>query len=398
MSNIIYEKYTKKIKVNDLIPYDKNPKMHPQEQVDKIKKSIQNFKYRGGIKITEENIIVIGHGRVEALKQLGHGDDEIQVEVIKDLSKHDIKAYRIADNKTAESEWDLDLLYGDITDIKTEVPEYDLTKTGYSMDELNKLLDQKNSEPDEKDDKTPEKRPEVDVKLGDIYKLGNHRLMCGDSTKKEDVEKLMSGQKADMVFTDPPYCLGKGYAGEDLEEKEFVEFHKAWLQNLFNCIFQDTPVYIWFGVNTLFAFEDILKQWLNARLLIWYRPDGHGSGGGDYFYNYDPVLYGSLSGEFKTKSYDGEARDVWVINKATQKEGGFEHPTAKPLGVCVAGIKGSSIVNNRIIDLFGGSGSTLIACEKLNRKCYMMEIDPVYVDVIIRRWEEFTGLKSEKLI
>ena len=372
--------------VGNLIFAEYNPRELTQDQHQDLKDSITRFGFVDPLIVNthkeRKNILVGGHQRLKIAKELGYKDVPC-VEV--DLSPDQEKELNVRLNKNT-GQWDWDALANHF-----DVGE--LLEWGFSEDEL------QFTEPDVQgltdDDDIPEVEESI-TKQGDLWILGEHRLLCGDATKKEDVERLMDGQKADMVFTDPPYNVGKDYLGENLSESEFAEFHQTYLGLIFNHINNNSPTYFCFGVKYLFQFADELRKHIKPRLLIWYKPDSHGVGGGDFFYNYEAIFYGSLSGKMETKSYKSEARDVWIINKAKEKDGGFDHPTVKPVGVPIAAIETSSKQNNKVLDIFLGSGSTLIACEKTNRKCYGMEIDPHYCDVIVKRWEDYTGNKAER--
>jgi len=220
-----------------------------------------------------------------------------------------------------------------------------------------------------------------------------HRLICGDCTDRAVVERVMGGEKAGAVVTDPPYGIGKNYEGEDLSGDDFAEFHNKWMELACGIARDDTTVfYIFSGSKTLFEFADVIRLHLEKpRLLIWYRPDGHGAGGSDYFYNYDPLFYGSISGKIGHFEFADYARDVWIANKAKPDAGGFEHSTVKAMEVIEQPIRASSSVDDIIADFFLGSGTTLIACERLGRRCRAVEISPAYVAVAIQRWHDMTG-------
>ncbi len=223
-----------------------------------------------------------------------------------------------------------------------------------------------------------------------------HRLAVGDCTDKATVDALMMGERAQLVVADPPYGIGKGYQGEDLTGIAFTDFHTRWLGLI--CQFiesEDTPFYIFAGSKTLFAFADVIRGILSKpRLLIWYRPDGHGAGGSDYFYNFDPLFYGSVSGKIGRFVFADEARDIWIINRARADNIGFAHETEKPLPVIEQPIKASSLLDSIVFDPFLGSGTTLVACERLGRIGRGIEISPAYAAVSIKRWEDLTGEKA----
>ena len=378
------------VKLDALIPYARNSRTHSENQVAQIAASIKEFGFTNPVLIDETGSIIAGHGRVMAARKLAITDvPSIRLTHLTEAQK---KAYVIADNKLAlNAGWDDEMLAVELTDLKDM--GFDLDLTGFSTDEIEALLAPTGTEGLTDEDAVPEV-PEAPVTvLGDVWLLGKHRLMCGDSTSIDAVEKLMDGQKANAVITDPPYNLGKNYAGENLNKNDFTELHRGWLSCSTAVTKDDSAYYIYFGVKHLWLMAQITSNYLdNPRLLIWYRPDGHGAGGGDFFYNYDPIFYGSKSGKFHTRKYDGEFnRDVWIINKAKENEGGYQHPTAKPLKVIEGAMLTSTNFHDVVLDLFGGSGTTIIAAEKNGRYGYLMELDPKYCDVIVQRWQEFTG-------
>jgi len=388
---------TKQVNIADLKLAKYNPRQISDHDMASLVNSIREFGFVEPIVVNKNNTVIGGHQRIIAAKQLSM--DRLPV-VYVDLSKKKEKILNLALNRV-HGEWDMGKLSIVLEELKMDNGD-DLSLTGFELGEISEIIDSQIETNGDEDNFDAEavagqiKKPES--KRGEVYQLGRHRLMCGDATCKDDVDKLMDGQKADMVFTDPPYNVGKGYAGEKLKEKEFQEFHQSWFAILIKLVRNCTPFYVFFGVSHLFEMCDIVRQFLiNPRLLIWYKPDSHGTGGGDYFFNYEPIFYGSRSGKLAVKHYDGDFnRDVWIINKAKASEGGFEHPTVKPLQLCLTAIKTSSEEKDMVADLFGGSGTTLIAAEKTGRICYMMEIDEIYCDVIRKRYEEYVGQKETK--
>ena len=378
------------VKVDALIPYARNSRTHSDAQVAQIAASIKEFGFTNPVLIDETGSIIAGHGRVMAARKLAITDvPSIRLTHLTEAQK---KAYVIADNKLAlNAGWDDEMLCLELSDLKGL--DFNLDLTGFSTDEIDQLLTPEQVDGLTDEDAVPGIPVDPVTKLGDVWLLGKHRLMCGDSTSIDAVEKLMDGQKANAVITDPPYNLGKNYAGENLNKNDFTELHRGWLSCSTAVTKDDSAYYIYFGVKHLWLMAQITSNYLdNPRLLIWYRPDGHGAGGGDFFYNYDPIFYGSKSGKFHTRKYDGEFnRDVWIINKAKENEGGYQHPTAKPLKVIEGAMLTSTNFHDVVLDLFGGSGTTIIAAEKNGRYGYLMELDPKYCDVIVQRWQEFTG-------
>lgn len=369
-------------KVQDLIPYVNNSRTHSEEQVNQICASINEFGFTNPLLIDEKDSIIAGHGRLMASKKLGM--EEVPCIVLEGLTEAQKKAYIIADNKMAlNAGWDEELLKIELENLKEL--DFDLDLTGFNVDELDDILGKNEEEVEIVEDEVPEVPEEPKAKLGDIYQLGNHRLMCGDSTSVDDVEKLMNGVKADMVFTDPPYNVAfNGRSGnfdviknDDLSDDEFEDFINATISII---KYINAPIhYIWCN----WKFYGILQDKLDYKSCIVWAKNVFGLGKG-YRHQHEFCLFnGAIDEEIKNES------DLWEI----AKDSNYVHPTQKPVALCGRALKNHKDVKN-VIDLFGGSGSTLIACEQLNRNCYMMELDPKYIDVIIERWEQFTGKKA----
>lgn len=363
--------------IKELIPYEKNPRKNDQS-VDKVANSIKEFGFKVPIVVDKNNIIVCGHTRYKAAKKLGLS--VVPCVVADDLTEEQIKAYRLADNKVAElAEWDIDLLGEELDGI------FDIDMSEFGFD-----LTEEEEETEIIEDGVPEEVEPI-AKQGDIWQLGRHRLMCGDSTDKETVELLMDGKKADMVMTDPPY--GIDVVGDNGEVG--ANFGVAKKGNYSKVIADDTT-------DTAKASYEILKE-LCDKLIIW---------GGNYFLDFLPSSDGWLiwdkrvdsgirntfaDGEMAYCSFHTPVRIYHQLWNGMIREGEKEkrvHPTQKPIKMLSEILEDFTKQDNVILDVFGGSGSTLIACEQLDRTCYMMELDPHYVDVIIARWEQFTGQKA----
>jgi DNA modification methylase len=371
------------VDINTIKPYKNNPRKLKDSAIEKVAKSIKEFGFRQPIVVDKEKIIVVGHTRYRASKKLGLTN--VPITIADNLTPEQINAYRIADNRTnEEAEWDIELLKTELKDL--QLKDFDLDLTAFNEDEINNFLfDEKEGLTDE--DAVPETPEEPITKLGDIWKLGNHRLMCGDSTILNDIDKLTQKQKPDMIFTDPPYNVAfTGRSGkfdviknDNLEESEFNNFIDTILNNL-NLL----------NINTYYiccnwAFYGILQKKLKPKACIVWAKNVFGLGKG-YRHQHEFILFdGFIDASIKNES------DLWKIKKDSK----YQHPTQKPVELSSRAITNSSRPNNTILDLFGGSGSTLIACEKLNRKARVMELDPKYCDVIIKRWEQFTGKKAE---
>ena len=386
-----------KHKIKDLIRAEYNPrKINKIQEID-LRESLIRFGLVDPIIINvnkeRKNIVIGGHQRIKIWAELGNNDIECN-ELNLTLDKE--RELNIRLNKSGGS-FDDDLI--------KEFFEYEeLTEWGFTPDEL--------FEPDEKtdglinDDEIPEVK-ESKVKRGDIWQLGEHRIMCGDSTSSDDVEKLMNGEKADMVFTDPPY--GVDYeGGHNKEKRNGIKNDKLEgedLSNLFkNSIItsllftkDSSPFYIWYASGkSIETFKGLSETGINVRAIIcWYKvKSGLGAFMAQYIPNYEPCIYGHKEGK-SIKWYGAtDEKTVWELPNDNKNK---LHPTQKPIALGERALKNSSTRNNIILDIFLGSGSTLIAAEKLKRKCYGMELDEKYCDVIIERWEQFTGKKADKI-
>lgn len=365
------------IAIDEIKIYENNPRKNDQA-VEGVKKSIKEFGFKVPMIITSDKVIIAGHTRLKAAQQLGY--KEVPCVIADDLTEDQIRAFRIADNKTAETaKWDFELLKAELEGLEDMFTGFDEAETQEMFGEEVEV---------EEDDYEIELPSEPRAKLGDIYKLGNHRLMCGDSTSIDDVNKLMNGERADMVFTDPPYNVAfTGRSGnfdviknDDLSEDEFEDFINATISII---KYIKAPIhYIWCN----WKFYGILQGKLDYKSCIVWAKNVFGLGKG-YRHQHEFCLFnGEIDENIKNES------DLWEIAKDTN----YVHPTQKPIALCGRALGNHKDVNN-VIDLFGGSGSTLMACEQLNRKCYTMELDPKYVDVIIDRWEQYTGEKAVKL-
>ena len=484
-TNIVYKE------TNDLIPYANNPRLN-DNAVDAVAASIKEFGFKVPIVVDRENVIINGHTRLKAAHKLGL--KQVPCIVADDLTPEQVKAFRLADNKTSElAEWDMDKL-----DIELgEIPDIDISAFGFGIeiDDIEEATEVKEDEAPEVKDKEPK------AKMGDIYQLGRHRLMCGDSTKQEDVDKLMNGVKADLVFTDPPYGMKKendGVANDNLNYDDLLEFNKKWIPITFKELKDNGSWYCW-GIDEplMDIYSNILKPMAKENkitfrnLITWDKGNGQGQlssefrmypiadekclfvqvgiqcltlNADQYWEEYEPIrkyLYDerikcgwdiptmkTIAGhsdksrdhwtsksqwnlptedvyiKFQTwakehnikaftkqyeelrKQYEelrayfdnthDNMNNVWHFSKTSgeERESAGGHATPKPIALCTRAIKSSSRENENILDVFGGSGSTLIACEQNNRNAYLMELEPKWVDVIIQRWENFTGKKA----
>lgn len=393
------------IKTDKLIPYVNNPR-HNEDAVEKVMASIQEFGFKVPLVIDKNNVVVTGHTRLKAAKRLGI--DEVPCVVADDLSDAQIKAFRIADNKVSEyAEWDEELLQVELEQLEELDFNLDSLSIDFSDFDLDVGDDIEEIEPEEVE--VPEVSEEPKAKLGDIYQLGNHRLMCGDSTNTDDVGKLMNGEKADMVFTDPPYGVSasggrsqtkdklgmKAIANDELRNNDLTKFLSDFIKVM---KYKDSAsIYICYPWATQKEFtEAILNNNLKIKNCIIWDKKVFGLNG---FKGYRPqyeMIYFCCKEDFEWYG-DKAQSNIWQISREIKREEQGNHPTPKPIELICKALKNSSKQEDIILDVFGGSGSTLIACEQLNRKCYMMELDPHYIDVIIKRWEDYTGNKAVKL-
>lgn len=376
--------------IKDLIPYCNNSRTHSDEQVQQIASSIKEFGFTNPVLIDEQGGIIAGHGRVMAAKKLGLA--EVPCIVLDGLSEAQKKAYIIADNKLAlNAGWDDELLKIELEQLKEL--DFDLGLIGFSDDELALLMGGETTEGLVDEDQVPELVDDPVTVLGDVWLLGNHRLMCGDSTSIDAVEKLMAGQKADMVFTDPPYGIDfapqRGTHGKILNDAldgaEFDNFLDGVFGAAFASMKPDTYAFVWTGWPKIGAFERSLQKFFKIQAMhIWVK---NNFGIGYYSRPKHEPFYLCLNGK---PVYPANApADVWEAKKVHKTV----HSCEKPVDLIVS-ILDTYHKNSTVLDLFGGSGSTLIACQKTGRTAYLMELDPKYCDVIVNRWQDFTGKQA----
>ena len=383
------------LSIDKLIPYARNTRTHNKEQVLKIASSIKEFGFTNPVLIDKDNGIIAGHGRVLAAEKLNIKELPcIRLGYLTDAQK---KAYIIADNRLAlDAGWDEELLKIELEELKEL--DFDIELTGFSDKEFNEIFKEEIKEDEFDADKVLADIKEPITKRGDIWQLGKHRLMCGDSTSKEDVLKLMDGQKADMVFTDPPYNIAYegGSKKREMIKNDIVDNFYQFLYDAYRNMFDNTKggasFYVTHAdserVNFTKAFIDA-GGYLSS-VIIWVKNNST-FGRQDYFWKHEPILYGWNSKGSHKWLGDNKQDTIWNIDRPSRSD---EHPTMKPIELIAKALNNSSKEDDTILDLFGGSGSTLIACEQLNRICYMMELDEKYCDVIIKRYEEYTGNKA----
>lgn len=387
-------------KVNDLIPYINNSRTHSDEQVNQIVASINEFGFTNPLLIDEKDNIIAGHGRLLASKKLKM--EQVPCIVLSGLTEAQKKAYIIADNKMAlNAGWNEELLKIELENLKEL--DFDLELTGFNVDELDDIFKVEEEQEIVEDDFDIEPPEEPKAKLGDIYQLGNHRLMCGDSTNENDVSKLVGEQKMDLLITDPPYNVD--YTGktkeamkiqnDKMENNVFHDFLVKAFSNAYSFLKDGGAFYCWYASKEVVNFHTALEDsgFTVKQELIWNK-NSMVMGRQDYQWKHEPCLYGWK--ETSSHAWYSDRKQTTIINWDRPSKADL-HPTMKPIGLFDYQIKNSSKAGDNILDLFGGSGTTIMACEQNNRNAYTMEYDPKYVDVIIKRWEEFTGKKAELL-
>ena len=375
------------VSVDALIPYAKNARTHSDEQVAQIAGSIKEFGFNNPVLVDKDNSVIAGHGRLMAARKLGY--KEVPVVKLEHLTESQRKAYILADNRIAlNSGWDTSMLSLELQELKDDI---DLSLLGFDADELNAMLNPiEETEGLTDEDSVPEVPVEPKTKLGDIYILGNHRLMCGDSTSIDAVEKLMDGQKADMVFTDPPY--GVDYKGINNDSRDGLEdLLRGAFANYLAVSKSGASIYCFHSDRCADVFHRVFREFFHFSSMIIWAKNSLTLSQTDYQSQHEPCLYGWMNNGSHSWYSDRKQTSVWKFDKER-----FEgHTTPKPVGLVERAINNSSKGGDLIIDLFGGSGSTLIATEKIGRQARLMELDPKYCDVIVKRWEDFTGKKAQ---
>ncbi len=430
----------KTAKINELKPHPKNPRVHPDSAIDKLVRSIKEYGWTNPVLVSADGYVLAGHARLKAAEKAGI--EEVPV-IYLPLEGAKAEAYLIADNRLQdETDWDYEKLKDLLQDLDTG--EFDLELTGFDMSEIEDLMTQLHELGEIIEDEAPEPPEEPITKPGDLWILGKHRLLCGDSTKAKDVERLMNGEKADMVFTDPPYNVNYGDKASMLEEyqkghsnvnsikndnmdnAEFLRFLTSAFENIYSALCPGGPFYICHAETTGLEFR---KAVLNSGLLlkqclVWVK-NSLVLGRQDYQWIHEPILYGWKPGAAhkwyggfnKTTVFEDrpnlrkmkkeelikfaeellEGKHHTTVIREDKPTKSAEHPTMKPVKLIGYLINNSSKIGDKVLDIFGGSGSTLIAAEQLDRICYIMELEPAYCDVIVKRWENFTGKKAELL-
>jgi DNA modification methylase len=384
--------------IQRLIEYARNPRKN-DHAVDAVSAAIREFGFRVPIVAKSDGTVIDGHLRLKAAKKLGL--ETVPVLLGDDMTETQIKAFRLSVNKLAElAGWDEELLKLELTDLQDA--DFDLGLMGFSDDELDRLINGDDGGGLTDDDAVPETPKEPVSRPGDLWILGNHRLLCGDSTMLSDVEKLMGSELADMAFTDPPYNVDYGNNAKDKMRGKDRRILNDALGDGFYQFLYDACVnllmvtkggcYVAMSSSELHTLQ---KAWLDAggkwsTFIIWSK-NTFTLGRADYQRQYEPILYGWKQGADHFWCGDRDQSDIWNYNKPRVND---LHPTMKPVELVERAIKNSSKSRDIVLDLFGGSGTTLIACEKTGRQARLMELDPKFVDVIVKRWEEYTGLQA----
>lgn len=387
----------KTVAVEKLIPYVKNSRTHSDGQVAQIAASIKEFGWTNPILVDGESGVIAGHGRLLAARKLGQ--KEVPVIELAHMTESQKRAYVIADNQLAmNAGWDTTLLSLELADLKEQGFEMDVL--GFDPKELDKLLEPEQVDGLTDEDAVPETPVEPKTKLGDIYQLGNHRLMCGDSCSITDMEKLCAGQLVDMWLTDPPYNVA--YEGktkdalkiqnDSMGDDQFRQFLRDAYVTADTVMKGGAVFYIWHADSEGYNFRGAAKDagWTVRQCLIW-KKSVMVMGRQDYHWKHEPCLYGWKDGAGHLWAADRKQTTVLEFDKPSRSG---EHPTMKPVELFAYQMLNNTKGGDIVLDSFGGSGTTMIAAEKHGRYARLMELDPKYCDVIVKRWEDFTGKKA----
>jgi len=383
--------------VDKLIPYAKNARTHSDEQVAQIAGSIKEFGFNNPVLVDKHNSVIAGHGRLMAARKLGM--DKVPVVELDHLTESQRKAYVLADNRIAlNSGWDTSMLSLELQDLKDDI---DLSLLGFDPDELDALLNPiEETEGLTDEDSVPDVPDEPKTKLRDIYILGNHRLMCGDSCSVTDMDKLVNGRQVDMWLTDPPYNVA--YEGktkdaltiqnDSMDNADFRQFLRDAYVTADTVMKAGAVFYIWHADSEGYNFRGAAYDagWKVRQCLIW-KKSTMVMGRQDYHWKHEPCLYGWKEGAGHLWATDRKQTTILEFDKPSRNG---EHPTMKPVALFEYQMLNNTKGGDIVLDSFGGSGTTLLAAEKNGRIAYLMELDPKYCDVIVKRWEDFTGKKA----
>jgi DNA modification methylase len=382
--------------IDKLVPYDRNARTHSPEQIRQVANSIQRFGFTNPILVASDAGIIAGHGRLAAARQLGM--DQVPVIVLDHLTSEERKAYVIADNQLAlNAGWDEELLRMEVGELAAI--DFDVSLLGFDDEMLAQLLEVEEELPSEEADEeaVPEAPADPFTKPGDVWLLGKHRLMCGDSTSIEAVEQLMDGGKADLLLTDPPYNVA--YEGKTAEaltiqndsmsDEDFRQFLRDVYSTADAVMKPGAVFYIWHADSEGYNFRGAAYDvgWQVRQCLIWNK-NSLVMGRQDYHWKHEPCLYGWKEG---AGHYWGSDRSQTTVLEFNRPSRNGEHPTMKPVELFQYQLENSTKRGGVVLDLFGGSGTTAIAAHKAGRVARLMELDPRYCDVIVKRWQEFTG-------
>jgi len=427
-------------KVSDIRPYDKNPRDN-DAAVDAVAASIREFGFRQPIVVDADGVIVVGHTRWKAAQKLGL--ETVPVHVATDMTPAQIRAYRIADNKVAElATWDMELLPIELSELRGM--DVDLEMLGFSSEELEKMLGPTGTIGLTDPDAVPEPPDEATTRPGDLWVLGDHRLLCGDAGKTEDIDRLLDGAPIHLVNTDPPYnvkveprsstAIAAGQSsypdlsrqmhhqgfdvargvtdpkkarakmrpkdrpleGDFVSDEEFAALLRAWFGQMARALEPGRSFYIWGGYANIGNYPPALREsgLYFSQTVIWVKEHPVLTRK-DFMGNHEWCFYGWREGAGHEFFGPNNVPDVWSVKKVSPQK--MVHLTEKPVELAARAIQYSSRPGENVLDLFGGSGSTLIACEQTGRRAFLMEIDALYCDVIVQRWEQFTGRKAERV-
>lgn len=377
-------------------PYPDNPRQHSPTAIDKVANSIQNFGWQQPIVVDKDHVIIAGHTRYQAAQQLEL--TQVPVLIAEQLTPEQAAAYRLADNRChEETGWDEDLLARALCDLNTD--NVDLTLTGFDSNEIDRLFASlkqlANHHTDE--DACPDKPDKACSQTGEVWCLDRHRLMCGDATNTKHVAQLMQDDKADMVFTDPPYNVGyQGYTKDkltitqdDLTSTEFCDFLTQAFATCITILKSQASLYVCHSSQYQREFQHALEDnGIAIRNQIIWAKQHFAWGKGRYKFQHEPIFYAHLKGQQDLWYGNKKQSTLWSFNKPHANR---LHPTMKPVALIERALTNSTQSDDIVFDPFAGSGSTLIACEKMGRRASLLEIDPRYVDVIIQRWQDYTG-------
>lgn len=387
-------------------PYDKNPRIN-DGSVDAVARSISQYGFRQPIVVDRDGVVIVGHTRLKAAIQLGM--DEVPVHVASDLSETKARALRIADNKTHElAEWDVNLLSDEVRALSV-LPDFDDFELGMDPKDLETSMNPKGRDGLVDADDVPPVAKTAKTKRGDIWSLGHHRLMCGSSTDLNDVMRLMDGNKAALVSTDPPYLVdytgdrpndsGKDWSAQykEVEIKDAAGFFRALFTNVLAVIAPRAAIYCWHAHKRVGEIQAVWKSLgiLDHQQIIWIKPTPV-FGRVYWHFRHEPCMMGWVQGSQPEHDSDHSHNSVWELDwEGKSRIVGNEHPTQKPVEIFARPMRKHTRPGDICFEPFSGSGSQLIAAEQLGRRCFAMELEPTFVEVAVRRWEAFTGKKAE---